>query len=138
MTETTANKRRSSIFLYLSLILTVCIVLAICIGGTYYLDHTAQQATARFSEMKTAIQQDDWNSALEILDESFAYWNSRKTFWQTFLDHQKVDTIETSYLTLSGFLQSQSYPDALSQLNLLNYNLLHIPEMERITFANIL
>lgn len=138
MNDTSNTQNRSNRRLYIYLSITALLLLGVCLGSYFYLVSSADRVLDIIPEIEEAVEEGDWAEANEEFDEAKDIWDKHKNIWQCFLVHQEIDDIESAFMKLQGYIETESTEESLSSLYDLAYSIDHVPDTERISIYNIL
>ncbi|NLJ72780.1 MAG: DUF4363 family protein [Syntrophomonadaceae bacterium] len=124
------------------LLLPILIVLALIIGGGFWMNsslaNSTDNLTAQIEIINKKVKNNDFASAISEVEELERKWEKESKWWPILLDHQAIDNIEFSLSKIKEYVTQHSKPLALGQLSELKLMLKHIPEKEELTIKNIL
>ena len=138
MNDTSNTQNKTNRRLYIYLIIAALLLLGVCLGSYFYLVSSANRVLDIIPEIEEAVEAGDWEEANEEFDEAKGIWDKHKNIWQCFLIHQEIDDIESAFMKLQGYIETESTEETLSSLYDLAYSIDHVPDTERISIYNIL
>jgi predicted PurR-regulated permease PerM len=122
------------------LIIIVFFVILIVGGGMltlHALNSESQRLDASLSSLEEDIRNQNWDSALEKLDEFHSKWDKISSLWSMLVDHYEIDNIELLLSQLASFVKNKNKNDALSCVSSLKTLIKHIPDKESLSLKNI-
>ncbi|MGI6584577.1 MAG: DUF4363 family protein [Gracilibacteraceae bacterium] len=101
------------------------------------LNSESQRLDASLSSLEEDIRNQNWDSALEKLDEFHSKWDKISSLWSMLVDHYEIDNIELLLSQLASFVKNKNKNDALSCVSSLKTLIKHIPDKESLSLKNI-
>jgi hypothetical protein len=123
---------------YIGLFITVIIILFLGIGNLLFLSFSSSQIAEHFEALEMALKDENWQEANTVFKKTNNHWDNQKAWWQMTIDHKDVEKIDNSFTALYANILTYNSKAAIKELYILQYNLLHIPEVEAISITNIL
>lgn len=65
-------------------------------------------------ETESYIRKEDWKNALNSLGNANKAWKQLKPILQLDIDHDYVNVIESNFILLKGYIETQEKPDSLA------------------------
>ena len=123
--------------LSLGLVVVSLLTLLFCWQASAYIEKTADNLTAYVSEVRGAVQADDWPAADDALRQSLTDWGQARPLWLGLLNHQDVINIDLAFHSLQAFEEEQRTDEVLNQLSLLDYYLNLVTESDKLNLSNL-
>ncbi len=123
--------------IYISLIITVALIIGLGLGSLYLLNNCVDTVTANFNDWAKVIENGDWPKAEEYYQQTDALWQKKGSLCQIFIGHAEIDFINTTLTRLGACQTMKSKTDALIELKSLQQSLQHLPQKEQINWENI-
>ena len=126
-------------------IICIIIVIAIIIGNVITQNYTVEsvrEISSNLDELKNQILKvEKENGNKEEVNEKIkkvrSQWESRHDKLAYFIEHDELEKVETSLTGLSGFIETEEYAEATSELDKSNFILKHIEEKYAFNLENI-
>lgn len=118
-------------------LITTIVILVFSIYSVYTLDSTATEMLKVLDEIDKAVNEKDWELALNqslVLREQ---WRENQFLWTILLDHSVIDNIQLSIAHIKAFITSQDLPQVKAEIAGLYLFLKDIPENEKLTIQNV-
>lgn len=107
------------------------------IGNLYFLDKQSTDLNSYIDPIYQAIDDDDMETAQKYYDELVKAWQKYEVYWHIAVEHSELEKIENNLVELASCIKSRNNKDALTAVALLRFNILHIPQMERVSIENL-
>lgn len=115
---------------------------AILIGGSTYVTNkielTAQSINSQLEQAEELINSNNWDEAIEIINQAYEKWLPVKPYWALVLNHSTLSSIEISCLRLQQYALYKESAHTLAEIETLKILLNDIPESQSIRIYNIL
>ncbi|MEG0872980.1 MAG: DUF4363 family protein [Clostridia bacterium] len=103
-----------------------------------YLDKTSQYVLSDVEYSKNALLNGDFELAKEHIKEIENSWNNTKTIWNIFITHDEIDKIEEQIVKYRTYIDEKNREEAIVASDLLQRDLRHIVEKQRLDIGNVL
>ena len=118
-------------------------LIAILLAGTslhvWYLTSQAQSLSQQLSQADAAVQQGDWEQALQLTQQAWEQWEHQMFYLHTTLHHADIDAVSTSFQEALAVLERQEQPGEHAAINArILYQLDLLVEEELPSLKNIL
>ena len=123
--------------LSLALVAVSLLSLAFCWQTSVYIEKTADNLAVYVTEVRGAVQAEDWPTASQSLQQGINDWQQARPFWLGLLNHQDVINIDLTFHSLAAFEQEQRADEVLNQLSLLDYYLKLAVESDKVNLSNL-
>ena len=123
--------------LSLGLIVITVLTLAFCWQTSVYIEKTADNLAVYLTEVRGAVQAEDWPAADRSLQQGLTGWQQARPFWLGLLNHQDVINIDLALHSLAAFAQEQRTDEVFNQLSLLDYYLELAVESDKVNLSNL-
>ncbi|MBR3475450.1 MAG: DUF4363 family protein [Oscillospiraceae bacterium] len=115
-------------------------LLLLLIAGAVWNLHIADRLTERVSDSlgraEQAARREDYDGALQALEEALELWDGAKTYTQMFFRQPDLDGLQDAFSDL-GQLLRQEDPAWPAALDLLRYHLDMVDRMEHLSLGTI-
>lgn len=121
-------------------IMLVIVTAMIIVGGIWennYLNTSSQYFLSDINYSKNAVNNNDFELAKKHFKETEDTWNSMQGVWNILLDHSEIDKIEEAMDKYKTYIEYENGEQAMVYANVLDNNLRHIVETEKINVYNI-
>jgi hypothetical protein len=122
--------------LIIIIILTVLIIVGGCLT-LYALNSESQRLSSSLSSLEKDIENQNWDEAVEKLEEFHTKWDKTSLMWSMLVDHYEIDNIELVVSGLISYVKTHDKNEALSHMSSLKTLIKHIPAKESFTLQNI-
>ena len=113
------------------------LTLLFCWQASAYIEKTADNLTVYLTDVRGAVQAEDWPAAGLTLQRSLTDWRQARPLWLGLLNHQDVTNIDLAFHSLQAFAQEQRTDEVLNQLSLLDYYLNLAVESDKLNLSNL-
>lgn len=120
--------------------IAVCVlaaVIIISISGLVLNVTTAQDLTEMINSACAYVEDEDTDSALDVLEGAIAEFDERTGIMLVFVSHGKLDDIEETLQVAKSFLESGEIPEFMAECNRALAMLKHYKDVEYPYFNNI-
>ena len=124
--------------LLVCILVLLCLLFAGCLLAVSYIQTTANAIAAHFDTLETAIDQEDWEQALELFSHCEAEWERVSLRWKAISNHDDLRDIEISFVEMKAVLEQRELIKAQQEMATLRYYMLHVPANERVRLNNVL
>ncbi|MEA4891269.1 MAG: DUF4363 family protein [Peptococcaceae bacterium] len=118
------------------LLLTVFLI-GFCIYTHLALTKAADSILADVEEIGGYLDEGRWTEGLTLCTALDQRWQKEQRIWAMLVDHQELDKVSESILTLRNRILSQDIAEASIELDAIRHHIGHIPEKEKLTLANL-
>ncbi len=117
--------------------LILLFTLATSIGSGIYLNHSTNKVVAILEETKTAIEQEDWESALTLTEEARQRWMDTDFFHHLILKADSIESISIDFRELQQFLRHRDQTESAASSSCLTERLRMTAYKEQFRLENI-
>lgn len=118
--------------------ITILSILVVGIGSILYLNKTATGLALLLEETLTAVQEEDWGRAEEMVSRSLERWETVQQMWSAMINHKEVDNIKTTLERAKEYVANQEKASAIVELAVAKLLVEHVPQKEKPSWSNIL
>lgn len=118
------------------IILVVVILVLNALSGAF-LVRQIEESLAILDSVLEAVQQEDWNAALEQQGQLQDKWDVRKPWLDTLLEHGETDEINAMLARIQNGLSLQNTDDVSGDIAELRVVFEHIPIIFKVSLENI-
>lgn len=118
------------------ILITIILIAAGCLTLNA-LESESRKLDESLSELEEYIDNQDWKTASEKLEEFHGKWDRISSVWSMLIDHYEIDSIELVLSQLASYIRTKDKKEALSQMSALKALIKHIPEKEAFNLKNI-
>lgn len=123
-------------------IITFTVILTLLVIGfswssLKYLEASSEEILRQLEEVEKQVTNEQWQEAQQSLTRIIADWNKTNKHWKYLIDHREIDEIEMTVARLKSACQTREQSDALAELSVLQFYLMHIPAKESLLLRNI-
>lgn len=121
-------------------IMLIIVTAMIIIGGIWennYLNVSSQYFLADINYSKNAVNNNDFDLAKKHFEATENTWDSIQGVWNILLDHAEIDKIEEAMNKYKTYIEYKNKEQAMVYANVLDDNLRHVVETEKINLYNI-
>lgn len=114
------------------------IILVIIINFTMekLVDDKLNHVINLLTEMRTAIQEADYNKANEESEKIEKHWESSKKFLSCYIEHDELEKVETEFTSLKACLEIEE-EDCLEYIDRMSFIVEHIENKDDFVLENI-
>ncbi len=123
--------------LSLGLIVVTVLTLVFCWQTSVYIEKTADNLAVYLTEMRGAVQAEDWPAAAQYPHQGFCGWQPARPLWVGVLYNNDGRKIYLSLHSLAAFAQEQRSDEVFNQLSLLDYYLKLAVESDKVNLSNL-
>lgn len=117
-------------------ILTIGLV-AFCAYANMALAKAADSILTDVEEIGRQMEDGQWTEALTLCGGLDQRWQKEQRVWAMLVDHQELDKVSESILTLRIRLLSRDITESSVELEAIRHYIGHIPEKEKLSWANL-
>lgn len=124
-----------------SFIVTLIIGAVMVTGSIFYAQHLKTESgklTDITKDIKTSINNEDYETAAKEIDKLDKYVNKFEKFFLATGDHLEIDNIKIHLSELKSFNKHEMKSDALSKIYVLEFLFTHLPHSSQLRIGNIL
>lgn len=126
-------------------IICVVIIIAIIIGNVITQNYTVEsveELSNKLEELKIKIsnienQENTKDDAKEKIEEIKTDWESRHDKLAYYIEHDELETVENNLTGIKSFIETEEYPEAISELDKGIFVLKHIKEKYDFNLENV-
>lgn len=118
------------------IILVVVILVLNSLSGAF-LVRQVEESLSILDGVQDAVQQEDWNAALERQGQLQDKWDVRKPWLDTLLEHGETDEINAMLARIQNGLSLQNTDDVSGDIAELRVVFEHIPIIFKVSLENI-
>lgn len=118
------------------IILVVVILVLNSLSGAF-LVRQVEESLSILDGVQDAVQQEDWNAALEQQGQLQDKWDVRKPWLDTLLEHGETDEINAMLARIQNGLSLQNTDDVSGDIAELRVVFEHIPIIFKVSLENI-
>jgi hypothetical protein len=116
--------------------------LVIFILVTIIVQHQIQTTTEQLGQYiaraDVALDQRNWPEGQKEIKSLKSSWRKTKAVWTLFLHHFEIDSIDQALTRTLRAIKSRDYAETQIELGDLKQLLEHIPELEKVSWVNVL
>lgn len=118
------------------------ILLAFCfsvgIGSYIYIENSATELIQDFEQVYTYMQDEQYNSANELMQQTQQKWDISKTWYNMFLDYSQFEQLEINIPLTQELIENENYEYASTKLLEIIETYNSIIHEQKISFGNVL
>lgn len=122
---------------FIMLLIVTAIIVVIGLWEINYLDDSSQFILSDIDYSKNAINNGDFKTAKDHINQIENTWNDINPVWNVFIDHSEIDSIEAAMSMYKSYIDQQDKEQALVYANELDKYFRHIVDNEKISFDNV-
>lgn len=88
------------------------------------------------AEMRTAIQEEDYNKATEESEKIEKHWKDSQMFLSCYIEHDELEKVETEFTSLKACLEIEE-EDCLEYIDRMSFIVEHIEKKDDFVLENI-
>lgn len=123
------------------IIFIIVLILLIVLPGLFsfaYVVSSSNSIIDSINIIKTNINNNDWEAALENTNIMKNKWDKTSSMWYIFIESSMVDQIDMLIENIKYHVALHDDYTALNEISLLKYYITKIPENEKFSLNNIL
>lgn len=118
-------------------IIALLIIIASGLITIKFFKTSSEQITESIERTSAMVTENNWESAKTHIDNIEKKWDKTEKTWALLTDHIEIDNIELSMKKSKQYIESNSGPLALAELESLKFMVKHIYSKELINMKNI-
>lgn len=122
---------------YIILISAIILIISLNIFQASYLKNTSKELLNRIDNIKTNLDEKDFETAYNEILELEKDWETKRDGWDILTEHDDVEEFESCLVSLKAFIKSNTLSESLSEVAKLKQRIEHILENESLSFATI-
>lgn len=122
---------------YIILISAIILIISLNIFQASYLKNTSKELLNRIDNIKTNLDEKDFETAYNEILELEKDWETKRDGWDILTEHDDVEEFESCLASLKAFIKSNTLSESLSEVSKLKQRIEHILENESLSFATI-
>ena len=122
---------------YIILISAIIIIISLNIFQASYLKNTSKELLNRIDNIKTNLDEKDFETAYNEILELEKDWETKRDGWDILTENDDVEEFESCLASLKAFIKSNTLSESLSEVAKLKQRIEHILENESLSFATI-
>lgn len=130
-------RKRATIRILGAIVTLTLVIIILSVVSERFLYNGSQQMKQSIDSVETSVGSENWAQADSQLTQMINSWSRVKGYWSALIDHQEIDNIDETLARLQMFIKSKDDSSALAEAAALRKYIVHIPERERPSLANI-
>ena len=130
-------RRNATVRILGAIITLTLIIIALSVFSQRFLYNGSQNMKQSIDAVETSIGSGKWDQADKQLTQMINSWSGVKGYWSALIDHQEIDNIDETLSRLQMFIKGKENASALAEAAALRKFIVHIPEKEMPSLANI-
>lgn len=116
----------------------ISLVVGLCIFSQWHTMSQAENISELLTQVETAVDNDDWQQAKELLEQAKQKWQKTQKVWRALISHSDMKGVEMGFVDIETILNQQNTDKAQQELAMLIFFIDHVPENEALTLQNLL
>lgn len=102
-----------------------------------YLNKVCTELNKNVSSLEDLVNNEDWDSAKKQSISFLSSWERYANQIAVFVHHEEIDNINTEVEELSQYIKSEDKEEALVDISVIKFYIIHINKFEKINIQNI-
>lgn len=121
----------------ISIVIFIVILLLVFLS-MFYVSHQSRETSEILEQLKTSVENGDWESANVQNEALKAKWEGDKGILAFLFDHFELDTIQISFSRLDEYINCKDTLTSLSEISVVKMLIEHLPKRDSLTLDNLL
>ena len=123
---------------YIIIVVAIIIVVLFNIWQASYLKQTSRYLLTDINEIENSVKREDFKTALNGVYELENTWNAVKAGWDIFGEHDDIEQINEHIQSMKVYAEYEDKEELVNEYTLLENEIKHIIDAEKISFSNVL
>ncbi len=123
---------------YIILCVALLIIFLLNFWQASFLKQTSKYILTDINEIDISVKRDDYKAALDGINELENTWDSVKSGWDVFGEHNDIEQISEHIYSMRVYAAYQDKEELVNEYTLLKSLINHVIEAEELKFSNVL